>query len=252
MQDGKIIANIAKFTALFHSYLKSVSLVEIDGPDAKRYNKILCFSLLEALAKARYPKRGASCAFGSFVVRYAGWAEGDKVSLPHLVAALERAAEPAFDSLRQFAYARLKEWGTAGPLCIDRDLDKSELQTRWPKAQDGNDLLISALKLDWTHLQHRKLLYSYRSKLSHESREATFSFEDSTEPRPFYEHVGNDWNLVYPFGFLAATCHAGIEALRVWLITECKDPYEQFKFGHFLVKQLNDPKYTVINPFNDH
>jgi len=254
MLDPNVQTRIEKFAAVFHSYVCNVSSVDL-GPDAKRYRKILYFSLLEALSKARYPTRRPGNAFSSFVVTCCGWADGDKVSLPHLVAALERTAEPAFNDLRDFAYPELKKWGSGGPLWIDRDLDKADVQQRWPKNGAAAALKIPELDLNWTALQHRDLLYSYRSKLSHESRQPTLSFEEPADQRPYYESVerlGNpftEWHLVYPSGFLAAACRTGIERLKVWLMAESKDPYKQFLFGRFLIEKLNDPDIKVQNPF---
>lgn len=254
MPNTNIQARIERFVAVFHHYACNISSVDL-GPDARRDQKILYFSLLEALAKVRYPTCRPSKAFSRFVVTYCGWADGDRVSLPHLVAALERTSEPLFDDLRQFAYNEFREWGSGGPLQIDRDLDKTEIQRRWPKDNDGATLKIPELDFDWTELQHRGLLYSYRSKLSHESREPTISFEETTDQRPYYESVENHgstntvWHLVYPAAFLAATCRAGIEGIKTWLLTESKDPYQQILFGRFLVDSLNEPNKEIKNPF---
>ena len=254
MLDPNVRARIEKFAAVFHSYVCNVSSVDLI-PDTKRYRKILYFSFLEALSKARYPTRRSGDAFSSFVVTYCRWADGDKVSLPHLVAALERTADPAFEDLRKFAYPELKNWGSGGPLWIDRDLEKAEVQQRWPKNDAGAALKIPELDLDWADLQHRNLLYSYRSKLSHESRHPTISFEEPSDQQPYYESVqrlGNsntEWHLVYPCAFLASACRTGIEGLKTWLMAESKDPYEQFLFGRFLIEKLNDPSIAVQNPF---
>lgn len=254
MSDSNVSAQIDKFATAFHSYTCSVSSIDV-GQDTARYRKILYFTILEALSTARYPTIRPGNAFSKFVVNFGGWADGDKISLPHLVAALERTAGPEFDELRQFAYSELRRWGSGGPLCIDRDIDKAEIQRRWPKESDDSARKILELKLDWSALQHRKLLYSYRSKLSHESRQPTVSFEQFSDQRPYYESVQNlagsstEWHIVYPSGFLVAICRAGVDGLKTWLTAKSKDPYQQFKFGRFLVEKLNDPKIAVQNPF---
>lgn len=255
MPDKDVSAQINKFIEVFHSYTCSVSLIDF-GRDTERYRKTLYFTILEALSKARYPTSRPGAAFSKFVNTCGGWTEGDKVSLPHLVAALERTADSAFNDLRQFAYRELKQWGSGGPMWIDRDIDKAEIQRRWPKDTNGSVRRIPELNFDWTALQHRKLLYSYRSKLSHESRQPTVSFEQSSDQLPYYESVQNlsgsetVWHLVYPSAFLFAACQSGIKGLKNWLIAKCKDPYQQFQFGRFLVDKLNDPNIAVHNPFS--
>lgn len=224
--------------------------------EGKRYRKILYFSLLEGLAKARFPTRSPGKAFASFVGNYCEWRENEKISLPHLVAALERTSEQVFDDARDYAFQELRNWRSGGPLSLDRDLEKSDVQRRWPKNTNGILLQVPELGLDWTACQHRNLLYAYRSKLSHESREPTMSFEETSDLSPFYESVqalGSsiiEWHLVYPSGFLVTLCRTGTENLKEWLLQERKDPYKQFQFGHYLVDKLNDPDVLVCTPFS--
>jgi hypothetical protein len=253
-----LTAKVDRFAAVFHAYVCAIGSVAL-GNDDERYRKILYFTVLEGLAKARYPNRGPDDAFSSFLVTYCGFSEGEKVSLPHLVGALERTSEAEFDDVRTFAFDALRKWGSIGPIGLERDPERAEVQRRWPKSTDGSSRKIPELGLDWPTLQHRNLLYAYRSKLSHESREQTMSFETPSDVRPYYESVHDDerpidtqeieWHLVYPSLFLAATCRTGIEALKVWLLAESVDPYHQFVFGHYLVGKLNDPGAPVRNPF---
>lgn len=258
MADAEVAAKVERFTSVFHSYVCAIASVTL-GSDDERYRKILYFTILEGLAKGRYPKRRAGDAFSSFLITFCGFPDGEKVSLPHLVAALERTSEGEFDELRTFAFEALRKWGTSGPIGLERDLERAEVQRRWPKSSDGNDRKIPELSLDWTALQHRTLLYAYRSKLSHESRESSMSFETSADVRPYYESVRDgekpigaqetEWHLVYPSLFLAATCRTGIEALKVWLLENSVDPYGQFVFGHYLAAQLNDSDIPIQKPF---
>ncbi|MBK8908368.1 MAG: hypothetical protein IPM60_10815 [Rhodospirillales bacterium] len=255
MTSAMLQRRVTAFVAVFHEYVSTFGSADL-GRDGRRYRKILFFSILEALAKARYPKeRSASDAFSRFVVQHCDWSEGERISLPHLVAALERTSCCAFDDLRGWAYSELRGWGSGGPLWLDRDPEKASIQKRWPK-EGGNYRNIQELKLGWTALQHRNLIYRYRSKLSHEAREQTMSFEDGLEQRPFYESIGNngsphtEWHLVYPTAFLAAACRTGIESLRVWLLAEGRDPYCQFPFGRFLIEELNNPDVPVRHEFS--
>lgn len=258
MADAMLAAGVDRFASVFHADVCAIASVAL-GSDDERYRKILYFTILEGLATARYPKRRPGDAFSSFLVTYCGFAEGEKISLPHLAGALERTSEAEFDGLRTFAFDALRKWGTSGPIGLERDPERAEVQRRWPKNSDGSDRKIPELDLDWPALQHRNLLYAYRSKLSHESREQSMSFETPSDVRPYYESVRDgekpidaqetEWHLVYPSPFLAATCRTGIEALKVWLLADSVNPYDQFVFGHYLVEELNDPSIPIRNPF---
>jgi len=256
--DEEVAAKVERFVAVFHSYVGAIASIAL-GADDRRYRKILYFTIIEGLAKARYPKRRPADAFSSFLVKYGGFPGGEKVSLPHLVSALERTSETEFDRLRDFAFDALREWSNGGPIGLDRDVDRAEVQRRWPKSPDGSDCKIPELSLHWTALQHRSLLYAYRSKLTHESRESSMSFETPADVRPYYESVNDgdisadaqetEWHLVYPSPFLAATCRTGIDSLKAWLLENLVDPYGQFVFGRYLVEEFNDASIPIKTPF---
>jgi len=252
MENSRLSAKIDQFAWVFNSYVGEIEAATL-GAHEQTHRKILYFSVLEALAQTRYPKRGPQKACASFVVKYSNWKDGERVSLPHLVAALERTDDPRFEEPRNVAYRRLNKWGTGGPLRIDRDPGKTEVQKLWPKNSSGTSLEIPGLGFDWKALQHRRLLYAYRSKLSHESRQPTASSENPSDRFPIYEDLGEpekpEWHLVYPVGFLADLCRTGIQNLKAWLVSEARNPYEQFLFGRFLIEKLNDSEVQVRHPF---
>lgn len=248
---------IETFVAAFRGYVSGVASVVL-GDDDERYRKILYFSVLEGLSRARYPTRRPRDAFSSFVVSYCGWEDGDRISLPHIVAAIERTGDSTFESLRKDLFSRFQLWGSGGPLGLERDPTKTEIQKAWPM-NDKGPLPIPELGVTWEDLQHRSLLYAYRSKLSHESREPSLGFDSSVQVRPFYNSVQTpppsslvEWHLVYPSGFLAALCRTGIEALKTYCLKKGHDPYDSFRFGHHLLDSLNDPAHPVITPCNIH
>ncbi len=259
MPSIELKQRIERFIAVFHEYICRVASVSL-GEGDERYRKLLYFSILEGLAKARYPRKRPGAGFASFVVTYCGWSDGERVSLPHLVAALERTAEPAFTALRDEAFSRYRAWGSGGPRSLENDPTKPEIQKLWPD-KDGQSLTIPELSLTWADFQHRSLLYAYRSKLTHESREPTLGFDTALDLSPFYESVQplppigeqylTEWHLVYPSGFLVGLCHTGIEALKAHCLGQSKDPYESFRFGQFLLDCLNDTdRYPIRFPFS--
>ncbi len=251
MTDKFLEKKISRFSSVFSEYVGDVSRMTFKDGD-NRYQKILYFTLIEGLANAKYPNRHPGKAFASFIRTCCEWKNDDRVSLPHIVAALERTSEPVFKDIREYAFCQLRKWDSGGPLSLNQDLEKSDVQRHWPKKEDGSTLKIPELDFDWTACQHRKLLYAYRSKLSHESREPTISFEKERDLNPFYESVEMEgsamveWHLVYPSNFLMQLCQTGIENLKKWLLAEKKDPYKQIQFGHYLIDKLNDSKV----PFN--
>lgn len=150
---------IRKFADVFHTYVGNVSSINL-GPNSEYYRKILYFSILEALSKARYPTDRAGKAFSKFLVNYCQWAEGDKISLPHVVATLDRTADPLFKKLRECAYSKLKERGSGGLVGIDQDLDRHIVQKMWPKVRDSNELKVREVNIQLNDLQHKNLIYA--------------------------------------------------------------------------------------------
>jgi len=83
------------------------------------------FTILEGLAHARYRgNKSPGEALGSFVVTYCGWSDGERVSLPHLVAALERTGDTAFDRVRQTPFDSYRAWGSGGPITFGERPDE--------------------------------------------------------------------------------------------------------------------------------
>jgi len=236
--------NVEKFADAFSAYVSEIEAVAIGGYD-QRYRKILYFTVLEGLAAARYRRgKSPSEALGSFVVNECGWIDGDRVSLPHIVAAMERTRAPEFTRLREAMYAKYASWGSRGPVYRDSDPTKADVQALRP-AEASGPLKVPETGTMWMKLQHRALLYAYRNKLSHEAREQTLSFGDSFGNDPHYNstQLGDDpieWHLSFPAAFLAALCLRGIEALKAHCYSKLQDPYASFGFGHYLVDEFND------------
>ena len=241
-------SRVDRFVGAFERYIDQVGGVRL-GEGDERYRKLLYFSILEGLAKARYPSKRAGSAFSSLVANCGRWPDCELVSLPHLAALLERTSDPRFDALRAHTVSAFSGWGSGGPLPIARDLGKSAVQQLWPVKGDGSSP-VKSLGLRWMDLQHRSLLYSYRSKLVHEAREPTSGVEGPLADEPFYESVGRlcadqvvvqEWHLVYPSEFLHKLCATTLENLKSHMEAERKDPYESFQFGCYLLDVLNEP-----------
>ena len=243
---------IQTFCGEFERYLAGIDALE--APEGCRYfRKTLCVTLLEALAAGRYPNRYPKERFVKLLGRYGGWADSRRVSLPHLVAALERSDDTRLSTVRTTYYDALQAWGSGGPRFIHQgDPEWDIIIKTWPAEPEPVPLLDGSLQL--AHLRHVELLYDYRNVLVHESREATVSFENR-EDDPFYESVMDtssrqEWHLVYPYSFLKKLATATLANIRADFISSGRDPYVGYRFGLYLRQDLNDPpKFPVVFPF---
>jgi hypothetical protein len=258
-EDAARVESIDTFVSSFVKHIKTIASIKVSH-NAKRYKKILYVTALEGIAKARYPNKSPGDRFIKLVHNCGNWADAERISLPHLVAALERTSDPRFEPLRQFAYSMLRDWGSGGPVYLDRDPAVSKIQSLWPKEGDGALVPMADALSELQTLRHAALLYSYRNYLVHESRQPTAGFEKEDDIVPFYESInmhptvfGNrvsEWHLVYPAGFLELLCGCCLSFLEEYLKTNKKDPYLSFKDGWYLVEHFNyDKRFPVVRPF---
>ena len=257
--DTSLEESIATFVSSFAEHIKITASIKVSH-NAQRYKKIIYATVLEGIAKARYPNKRPRDRFIKLVHNCGNWAEAERISLPHLVAALERTADARFETLRQFAYGELRDWGSGGPIYLDGDPALSKIQHLWPKDEKGALITTDAVLLELQTFRHIDMLYAYRNYLIHESRQPTAGFEEEDDVDPFYESVnmhptifGNkvsEWHLVYPAGFLEQLCNYCLSSLEEYLGANKKDPYLSFKDGWYLVEHLNDDeRFPVVNPF---
>lgn len=246
---------IERFCAVFDRH--AADLEQLAVPEGSRhFKKTLCLSLIEALAAGRYPSAGPKERFVKLVARFGDWTDGDRISVPHLVAALERSDDDRLRAVRAQYYKILKSWGGApAPRPIQTcDPQWAEVRKEWPAEPEIVPLLGG--KLQPTHLRHVELLYDYRNTLVHESREQTASFEEGDDSAPFYESVEiadsrlQEWHLVYPVSFLCRLLRGTLTNYRAHLIDSGRDPYSGYRFGLYVRRELNDPKrFPVVFPY---
>lgn len=144
------------------------------------------------------------------IKRYGNWPNHDKVSLPRLSRLLERTTDPNFDSLRNCANHILKTtpWPEGGLIPISNDPSLSWLEAIWPRSAEGKPLKIN--QCDYNDLRHDRILYSFRNKLVHETRQVIPEGPDTApEPGPFYHRrrtvadpVKELWILKHPSKFI--------------------------------------------------
>lgn len=257
-EDSALMARIATFVSSVKTHIENIHNISVDR-NPKRYKKILYVSVLEGIAKVRYPSKEPRDRLIKLVHTFGGWNDGERISLPHLVAALERTADERFEDIRKYAYSQLHNWDHGVPLYLDNDPMFSEIQKRWPK-EEGSDLRIDCLRIELKRLRHVELLYEYRNYLVHESRQPTMGFEEADDIHPFYESVNEhstvfggkapEWHLVYTSGFLDQLCRTCLGSLEQYLKKNKKDPYSTFRDGWYVVEQFNhDVRFPVLKPF---
>ncbi|MGI9304277.1 MAG: hypothetical protein ACR2RB_16470 [Gammaproteobacteria bacterium] len=95
-------------TGRFFEYLRSqLDLINtLSGRDLKLHRKILYVSMIDTVAGLIYPAYGNRDRFVSVLEVFGGWQDATRVSVPHLVKALERNPSPAYNRLRQKALRR--------------------------------------------------------------------------------------------------------------------------------------------------
>jgi len=259
IDKSQISQLIDGFVSSFENHINNIENISIERSNTRRYRKILFVSVIEGLAKSRYPTKSPQDRFVKFVWQFGNWKFCDNISLPHLVSALERTAAKQFDSLRDYVFIELSKWETGGPVYLDKDPNISDIQSRWPKV-NGSLMNIPCLKIKIQQLRHAELLYAYRNYLVHESRQPTMGFDSEKDINPFYESEGSYYStvgkqvskfkLVYPSGFLCELSKTCLNNLKKHLITNNKNPFDSFSFGDYLLEQLNDDdSFPVLKPF---
>src|SRR5688572_14330132 len=105
--------NIQTFITHFR---ETVSEVEsLAGKRAPLYREVLYVAILDALSKSVMPHRDINTErFIYFLKRFCRWPEGDRVSLPHLMALVKINPDPAFEKLRLWTIERYNKMSVHG------------------------------------------------------------------------------------------------------------------------------------------
>jgi hypothetical protein len=221
-----------------------------DEPRLAVLKKLGFAAAIDGLSKVgAYKESGNRARFVSFIRTFSRWADGERISLPHLVEALSRDTQPEFQPLREHADQLFKKsWRPSsailpGPHPITRDPLPDEVFGLWPP---GKKILG---KLNSESFSHVHLLYSYRNSLAHELRERGFALLESNVSFPYYRYTTmyspdnvegrKTWLLHYPLGFFSALTATCLETLGEWLKAEDIDPYVYYRVGsEFMLEEL--------------
>jgi hypothetical protein len=238
---------VDQFVTHIRSHLAEVDTLK--SKHEKLYRALIYVGLIDTLARSVMPHRASQHErFVYFIQRFCRWADGERVSIPHLRQLMRRNPDPVFESLRAWTAAKFKDMkllsGQITPISADPLYE--EVKKRWPVSKEHRTP-VEGIGLE--ALQHCELLYAYRNAIVHELREPGYGmdFIGDDDDTPYYHSMHTDEDgvltgsaeLVYPAGFLRNLCATGLEELRDYLIENELDPYKSFVFGSYWLRQLN-------------
>ncbi len=216
---------------------------------AALYREVLYVAVLDALSKSAMPHRESNRdRFTSFLQRFCKWPDGERVSLPHLMALVTINPDPAFEKLRLWTIGKHKSMSAhnGGLTPISDDPTFEEVKQRWPGSPEHRTP-IGDVTLD--ALTHYRLFYTYRNMLVHELRRPGRGMDFADAISPYYHGLGDldegfkiqarSIELVYPWRFLDQMCDTALDELKVYFEKNSLDPYDSFVFGTYWIRDLN-------------
>lgn len=227
---------IEQFCSYFSREIDEISrlvVAPIDGnsePSAASgplYRKVLYVTMLDTLAGIRFHKKAYPdpfkqnrARFTRFVVDHCSWSEAELVSFPFL---LEKLAEQNLDTLPLGQYVSDKvarsteDGGTLAASAIDEHASVLLGRATCEKEE-------TAIQ----EYQHIALLYRYRNRLVHESRQPGYAMEVFAESAAPYYHgyLGESrWYLGYPLALFEHLLRSALGDFRSHLVSNSIDPY---------------------------
>ncbi|KYZ77184.1 hypothetical protein AXX12_03360 [Anaerosporomusa subterranea] len=200
----------------------------------KLYQKIIYVTILDALGRARYPKKSPSDRMKTFVRNYGNWADKDKISLVQLELNLDfMLTDEEKESSRLLLTTREKiatwESGHVYDSSADPVFDEGSKMLTFPdKRVDIENAEESAV----TKARYSELFYAYRNRLIHEYRKPGYAIEDNEDTSAFYHsYINGPWELGFPVGLFEKLCCSCLENLKQYLYHENINPYSRYEFG---------------------
>lgn len=224
----KTAESIEHFCSYFERELQSIGrlvVAPVAGVDesegsAFRYRKLLYVTALDTLAGIRYQHNRNHERFTTFVLEHSAWPVAELVSLPFLSAALERRNR-LNSVLGQHVSATLARFSP----------EDNGFQDAAAMDEPAADLLTFARsECDREAIErsrHVELLYRYRNRLVHESREPGYGMAVTDSADPHYTgYIGDPkWYLAYPLAMFEGLVSRSLASFRQWLSANGKDPY---------------------------
>jgi hypothetical protein len=203
---------------------------ELEQVEQRLHCKVLVVTMLDALARGRYPKARSRERFVKLIEDHSNWPHATAVSASQLAMMLQQRGGAAtcrvsdefvrrlHDSCRRHKPSRIDG--------LDIDPTSDELLSR-----HQHELRLA------NEAKHSSLLYQYRCVLVHEYREPGYGFEfDKRELAPFYHEAEGESGtvrieLVYPAGWFLALVPPILDSLATYYVHENQNPYDSYDFG---------------------
>lgn len=192
------------------------------------YRKVLYVTMLDTLAGIRFNKKAFPdlfkqnrARFTRFVVDHCSWSEAELVSLPFL---LEKLVEQKLETLPLGRYVseKVARFSTEdGGTLPASDIDEHASLLRGRATCEKEETAIQ-------EYQHIALLYRYRNRLVHESRQPGYAMEVFAESAAPYYHgyLGESrWYLGYPLAMFQQLLQNALDDFRSHLVVNSIDPY---------------------------
>ncbi|GGY54543.1 hypothetical protein GCM10011297_29150 [Bacterioplanes sanyensis] len=234
----------------------SGSNLESQGVNAK----ILLCSIIDSLAKSRFPGEANGARFQKTVKTSANWSNCDRISLLHLKRAIEvEQKDEQFADLNAWAEDAVRrdfpnsDSALSDQIDIEKDPMPEEVLLRWPRDDKGRPIKLGSISLD--KLTHKSLLWQYRNSLMHECRIPGRAVEWSVkESIPFYQKVSqfddycpdagltftSRWELLYPTGFFQVVAENILADVADYHRSAQTSPFAAYSEGSFWIPRFND------------
>jgi len=210
-------------------------LAEVGQMQKLLYSKILLVTILDTLARGRFPDQKNRERFTGIIREYSGWPDFDRVSpiQYHLYALKCKENKPTGEVSRHLEalFLKLNDAATKTPTqSITNDPTFAELSSLNPTPFEDDAL---------RRCRFSDLMYAYRNKLVHEFKEPGYphAFSDD-EPEPYYfawlpsESIPDDPpQLTFPRRWMLRVADSIIANLEKYYTANAIDPYSRHKFG---------------------
>jgi hypothetical protein len=197
--------------------------------------KVLVVTMLDALARGRYPPvKGNQARFVNLVEEHSGWAHANLISASQLSMKIENRGGPAACGVRDEFVKRLRggDWrrhrNSSDIDGIGTDPTFDDLS---PTTKEETALVNES--------KHSQLFYHYRCTLMHEYRQPGHGMEWGRREHkaPFYHSMSDSkgkrrWlELVYPTGWFLDLVPPVLNSLTTYYVDNGINPYDSYKFG---------------------
>jgi len=211
----------------------SERLEDVRNLEKTLFKKILLVTMLDALARVIWPKKGNRERFIDFIDQFSEWKDRNRVSLIQLRLSLAESKKKKKKEGKKFLEGHLL----------------GEVKTRlrkWNKELSGepeyNDLKILSKSTgngeEIEKCRHASLLYVYRCHLVHEFNTPGGGMEASSQAaEPYYLPMGHlgcngtTLELVYPVRFFENLFETSLANLKVHLLKNRIPPLASFHLG---------------------